>query len=116
VLFADIYHKYPEVWKSRIASSKEVIEDFWAQMEDHPLMQCTPLAGRANYRQTMVPLRLHGDEVPVTGVGKAWQKMFLFLSWTARGPFLKRLLNFKLKARTWLIQTTNGFCNKTAGL
>lgn len=81
VLFSDIYHKYPSVWKSRLAPSTEVIDEFWTAMDDHPLVRCTPIASRENYRQLCVPLRVHGDEVPATGVGKAWQKMFLILSW-----------------------------------
>jgi len=64
-----------------VAPSIEVIENFWAAMGDHPLTTSTPIRGREEYTKLCVPLRLHGDEVPVTGVGKAWQKMYLILSW-----------------------------------
>ena len=30
-----------------------------------------------------MPIRIHGDEVPVTGCGKTWQRMFDVYSWTA---------------------------------
>jgi hypothetical protein len=41
-------------------------------METHPQMSSHPLRGRADYRQKAIPLSLHGDGVPVAGVGKAF--------------------------------------------
>ena len=88
VMFSDLYHKYPSKWQAHVAPSVEVIEGFWAAMADHPLVQCTPIRGREGYQQHCIPIRVHGDEVPVVGVGRAWQKLFLVLSWTFRSSRL----------------------------
>ena len=82
-LFANIYHKYPKVWGTRIVESQESLESFWDAMEGHPLLDHMKLRDREDgYRSNAVPLRIHGDDTPVTGIGKSWTKVCLFFSWT----------------------------------
>ena len=86
--FANLYHKHPDRWKELICPSQEVIKDFWENMADHPLMISTPLKTReGGYMSNCVPIRIHGDDVPVVGVGKCWQKMASVFSW--RSPISK---------------------------
>ena len=81
-LFSNIYHHYPEIWRTRIMESEAVLEEFWEAMEGHPLLDHVKLRERSDgYRQTCVPLRIHGDDTPVTGIGKGWTKVCFFLSW-----------------------------------
>ncbi len=82
VLFSDLYHSYPEAWSSRVAPAADVMEKFWREMEGHPCLQAGgALKERPNYRCKAVPLKLHGDGVPITGTGKAWVKMMDVFSW-----------------------------------
>eukprot|EP00969_Alexandrium_andersonii_P176489 7804037-Alexandrium_andersonii.AAC.1 len=46
-------------------------------MEGHPMLE------REGYDKRAVPLGLHGDGVPVAGVGKKWSKSCLALSWVS---------------------------------
>jgi hypothetical protein len=86
VQFANIYHHYPEQWTDYICPAVEVVEDFWEAMADHPLMKSTPLRHReGGYKSNGIAIRIHGDDVPVTGVGKCWQKPSTILSWTSPG-------------------------------
>ena len=81
--FATIYHKYPAIWRSRIVETETVLEEFWSAMDGHPLLAHMKLKDRDDdYRSSAVPLRVHGDDTPVTGIGKSWTKMCLFFSWT----------------------------------
>jgi hypothetical protein len=83
-MFASIYHNYPAIWHSRIVETNTVLEEFWDAMDGHPLLAHMKLRNREDgYRQNAVPLRIHGDDTPVTGIGKSWTKVCLFFSWTA---------------------------------
>ena len=80
--FANLYHKHPDRWKEIICPSQEVPKDFWQAMEDHPLMRSTPLKTKeGGYISTCIPIRIHGDDVPVVGVGKCWLEMAFVSSW-----------------------------------
>jgi len=84
-MFSSIYHNYPAIWHTRIVETKTVLEEFWDAMDGHPLLAHMKLKNREDgYRQNAVPIRIHGDDTPVTGIGKAWSKQCLFFSWTAR--------------------------------
>ncbi len=47
---------------------------FWDGMAAHPALAAHPMLGVDDWSRTFIPLSLHGDGVPVTGVGKAWSK------------------------------------------
>ena len=82
VMFSDIYHNYPESWRKRVAAPADVMEKFWRDMADTPAMARNPVKQRPSYMTKAIPIRFHGDGVPVTGVGKAWNKMADVFSWT----------------------------------
>ena len=75
----------------RMVPSKESLHDFWEAMrgtkllEGHPVLthpcEAAPAARRGTFRDWAVPLSLHVDGVPVTGVGKAWSKTLDVYSW-----------------------------------
>ena len=88
VLFAQIYHEYPAVWKKRILPSTEALQEFWDDMQTHPMMPGHPIRQREHFERLCVPFTLHGDGCPMTGAGKSWCKMmdiFSWTSWFARG-------------------------------
>ena len=46
-------------------------------------MTDSPLKTIPEYTTKLIPLSLHGDEVPVFGVGKIWARSVLSFSWTS---------------------------------
>ena len=72
--FAHLYHTYPDSFQKRILPDSAELRRFWEEMSDHPGMEGLDLEGQAHM---CVPFGLHGDEVPVTGVGKVWSRSAL---------------------------------------
>ena len=81
--FSALYHCYPEAWKERILPHQGALDKFWSEMVDHPLMIGHPVHRRANWKKLCIPISMHGDGVPCTGVGKSWVKSMELLSWTS---------------------------------
>ena len=52
----------------------EELEQFWDCMEGHPQLIDHPVKDRPNWKKLAIPLCIHGDGVPLTGVGKSWSK------------------------------------------
>ena len=59
-------------WERCVVPTADLLPRFWASFRDHPCMSGHPILGRADYHEKAIPLCLHGDEVPVMGVGKIW--------------------------------------------
>ena len=98
VLFADIFNFYPTAWSKRVMPSLDRLHEFWDSMQGTPLLnghpvlthpcEAAPARRRGTFRDWAVPLSLHVDGVPVTGVGKSWSKsldVVSFCSLLARG-------------------------------
>jgi hypothetical protein len=83
VLFSTLYHHYPSTWRKRICPSSEVLVEFWQAAENHPQMKDHPLLSQENYQEKTIPLAMHGDGTPATGIGKVWAKMMTILSLTS---------------------------------
>eukprot|EP00438_Fugacium_kawagutii_P010151 Skav200440 [mRNA] locus=scaffold559:16017:17858:- [translate_table: standard] len=71
----------PELWAKTILPQEDQLEKFWDSFQEHPLMHQHPIKRRKDWKRTVVPLSLHGDEVPVVGVGKIWSRSVLSFSW-----------------------------------
>ena len=68
-------------WEAKILPTQELCEKFWRPFRGHPCMNGHPLFEREDFRTKCVPLGLHGDEVPISGIGKIWCRNALVLSW-----------------------------------
>ena len=44
-------------------------------MEDNPQLKDHPVLYRRDWKRRAIPLVLHGDGVPLTGIGKSWSKL-----------------------------------------
>ena len=91
-MFASIYEHYPHAWTQNIIPDEETLGSFWDSMAAHPQMAGHPIAARPDFRSRCIPLGLHGDDVPITGLGKIWvSKMtqFSFFSMLALGRSTK---------------------------
>lgn len=82
-MFAAIYHKYPATWQKAFLPGTDTLQDFWHSVRDHPQMHKHPLVKRTGYAQKAIPLGLHGDDVPITGIGKVWAKLMTVFSFTS---------------------------------
>jgi hypothetical protein len=81
LLFANMYAHYKEQFLLRVMPSEDAVESFWDAMTDHPLMDIVRQRV-GGFRRNLVPIAMHGDDVPVTGVGKSWQKLITVFSWS----------------------------------
>ena len=80
MLFSAIYHSYPDTWRQCICPDAKRVEEFWRSVEGSPCVVAAIKAKR-NFRQRLIPLALHGDVVPVTGLGKGWVQTVTNFSW-----------------------------------
>ena len=74
VVFANLYEHYPETFKEKICPNSATLEHFWAAMARNPQLVDHPVTSIPDYNKFAIPISIHGDGVPVTGVGKAWSK------------------------------------------
>ena len=87
-LFASIFEWYPKTWTKSVVPSQASLRNFWKTNINHPTMRTHDLKDRENFQEWAVPISLHGDDVPITGVGKAWVSQmttFSICSMVARG-------------------------------
>ena len=83
-VFSSMYHFYPGAWKATMIPSEEHVQKWWESVQGHPLLQGHPLpVDHPNYKSHTVPLLLHGDGVPVTGIAKGWSKVATIFSWAS---------------------------------
>lgn len=82
--FASIFNNYPETWKTVVAPSREALREFWTTADGHPTMVDSPLRDDIpDYRTRTVPILIHGDGVPITGIAKGWCKQATIFSWAS---------------------------------
>ena len=79
-MFAAFYEKTAS-WTSSVLPDSSSIEKIWSAFQHHPMMAGHPIKEKPNWHSTTVPIGLHGDEVPVMGVGKIWCRSVLAFSW-----------------------------------
>lgn len=71
--FAYLYNHQPEAFREQILPNTLELHRFWREVRQHPAVKDLPESDL----EYMVPIGLHGDEVPVVGVGKVWSKAAL---------------------------------------
>jgi hypothetical protein len=74
-LFAAIYEHYPVMWDRIIYGSRGTCIKFWQAVSGSQHFAAHPVRHRENYEERCIPLKIHGDGTPVTGLGKGWGKM-----------------------------------------
>lgn len=82
-LFAEMF-RHPPSWDKVVLPDKDLCLKFWKIQRDsnHPQWTGHPLAEMSDEQLSeMIPLSLHGDEVPVTGIGKQWNRKMVNWSW-----------------------------------
>lgn len=79
-MFAAFYEKTTS-WTSSVLPDSSSIQKFWQAFQHHPMMAGHPIKEKPDWHATTVPIGIHGDEVPVMGVGKIWCRSVLAFSW-----------------------------------
>jgi len=84
-VFAWLYHESRDFFLQNICPSTEVVQHFWRSMRGHPMLESHPMKAKTErgkeWFRRCVPLSVHGDGVPITGVGKSWAKSMDIWSW-----------------------------------
>ena len=70
------------------------MEDFWVDVADHPVLRNNEATHIPDWRRKFIPISMHGDGVPVKGVGKSWTESFTSWSWTS-------IIAFSVTRTTW---------------
>jgi len=85
LMFRSLYHQAPTSFKKRICPSLDHLETFWQSQVRHPnfLRLAHLLRHRPGWQRRAVPIKMHGDGCPITGVGKSWSKSEDFYSWSS---------------------------------
>ena len=79
-----MYHHYPGAWQKTMVPSEDHVKQWWASTQNHPFLEGHPLpVDHPNYKSYTVPLLMHGDGVPVTGIAKGWSKVATIFSWAS---------------------------------
>ena len=73
--FAAMYARYPESFVSDLVPRPDDGVAHSPQMERRPARDC------ADYERLAIPIAMHGDDVPITGIGKGWTSKMTVFSW-----------------------------------
>ena len=95
--FAALYHRYPSTWKKTMVPDESHAQRFWNATENHPCLVESPLkTEHPSYKTKCVPILLHGDGVPIVGIGKGWSKIATIFSWCSMltAPSTKESMRF----------------------
>ena len=77
-LFNSIFENYNDVFQKQLVGPPGGLEKFWETNTSHPGMEGHPAL--VDLHKTL-PLAMHGDGVPITGLGKIWSKTAWVYSW-----------------------------------
>ena len=82
-LFSAIYTHYPLIWTKIVCPGQQTVSRFWKAVQGSEQFRQHPVRSRRNYDTLCIPLKLHGDGTPVTGLGKGWGKLVDIFSLTS---------------------------------
>ena len=80
-MFSCIYRNYQQLWNTAIAPSVETVKKFWRNMRLHPQLEGHPMTLQDSWDSSTVPIAVHGDGVPITGIGKVWSRVATNFCW-----------------------------------
>lgn len=71
---AHLHSTYPQSFKTQVLPDTCNLHEFWQELEGFPGLEGVDFRGSPG---NLIPFAMHGDEVPITGVGKVWAKCAL---------------------------------------
>ena len=81
VAFSTLYYSHTAAFHESVTGGVDKLKEFWQTMAGSPRLSKHPVRDRRLYRERAVPISVHGDGVPVTGIGKSWSKSCEVISW-----------------------------------
>lgn len=81
-VFASIFTNYKGTFQNILCGAAGDLERFWSCCGNHPALVGHP-AIIAGQQSKQIPLGMHGDGVPITGVGKIWCRCCWVFSWSS---------------------------------
>ena len=81
VWLADMYKNSKPAFTKYLSGPTGTLSRFWAAMQGNPILLDHPILKRSNYQCRAIPIAVHGDAVPTTGIGKSWGKSMTVYSW-----------------------------------
>jgi len=75
LLFGGLWRYYPERFDELILGSRGHCKKFWAAVKGSPQFLAHKVGKVPGYEENCIPLKIHGDGAPVTGLGKGWGKL-----------------------------------------
>ena len=81
IMFSTLYNEFHETFESSVVPNAGELPRFWDSVAHHPQMDRRPVKDRSNFRDRCVPIGVHGDDVPITGIGKGWTSKMTVFSW-----------------------------------
>ncbi|CAE7818735.1 unnamed protein product [Symbiodinium sp. KB8] len=80
-LFSAMYNQVPNAFAHSMMPNPDDVPHFWEAVKEHPQMVRHPLKDRDDYKTRCIPLALHGDDVPIHGIGKGYTSKLTVFSW-----------------------------------
>ena len=81
-LFATMFKNHPKFFLENICGgSFDIVRKFWSSMHANPMYQAHPMRGIHGHQDKFIPIWIHGDGVPVSGIGRSWGKSVDIWSW-----------------------------------
>ena len=81
--FHSMYKNHKELFFKHFWPQKpHSLSSFWQKFSKHISMKEHPALQREDSFNLALPLKIHGDAMPVTGIGKVWSKGMLVMSWS----------------------------------
>ena len=82
-LFSWIYHEFKATWDKTILPSTERLQTFWSTNRLHPAFAASKVGQVPSFDEKVIPICFHGDDVPITGLGKSWAAGMTMFSWSS---------------------------------
>jgi hypothetical protein len=84
MVFAGLFHEDFQTFKDLLLPGGALqLKSYWESMQRHPALCGHPVTGVHHWQENSIPISIHGDGVPITGVGKAWSKGMEIYSWSS---------------------------------
>ena len=80
-MLSSMYHNYPSTFQRSVLNSDVALQSFWTSVDQHPQIRGHPIKKVANYKTKTIPIAIHGDGVPIVGLGKGWSRVMTLFSW-----------------------------------
>ena len=81
-IFAALFQFHPAAFLAcMLGGAVDRTSSFWSSMKKHPSWALHPELHDPAIAAKAVPITIHGDGVPVTGVGKPWSRSVEIISW-----------------------------------